>query len=506
MKTLDFEQMIGETVDSEMSISGVFRTEPNRVIFSAERNAESEHPGQACLIVDTSDESSGNFKRFLEARYLDHPNLVQPFLVDWLEMDGRRCPCMGVDRPDLLLSDRLMEAPLTDDEVLDLTRDILSAFAYLHAENLVYGALNLNSVWRVDGRWKLSDFSQLRVPGTRPVTETRRLLINREVSAPPEAYYGEVSLAWDAWSLGVLLSKIALPIRKPGTNSANLRRTQPLSPTLEKIIAGCSELQPQDRLPAAEMLRVIETEPHVEIPKPDRPAFQAEPDTQAEVSKRPVLTFPPLTTRSPAPNSIFSQPPARVSGNWVRTAKIAGIAAGVFVVSLGITKTMTRSAGTANITSAPKPTTSSSPAVNPEPPEQDRTATIPPSSAPASEAQVEISALLGKWANATRKGDVAGQVGCYAPVVDTYFERHTVSAADLAAEKAKIIARNGPLRRFDVLGLKFDDVSQDWAVVSLEKRWIFGGPSPASGLAHEQLVLRQIDGGWKITSERNIAR
>lgn len=505
MKTLDFEQMIGETVDSEMSISGVFRTEPNRVIFNAERHAHAAELGNACLVVDTSDESDDNFKRFLEARFLNHPALVQPFLVDWLEMDGRRCPCMGVDRPEMLLNDRLMEAPLTDDEVLELTRDILAAFVYLHSENLVYGALNLSSIWRVDGHWKLSDFSQLRVPGTRPVTETRRLLINREVSAPPEAYYGEVSLAWDAWSLGVLLSKIALPIRKPGSNFANSRRTQPLSPVLEKLIAGCSELQPQDRLPAAEMLQLIESEPHAEDPQPVRAAVEAEPNLQAPRSQRPVLTFPPPTVRPVTAHSIFSPPGPRSSGNWVRTAKIAGIAAGVFAVSLGITKTMTRDANSSPSAAAPIPATSTSTTANPEPPEQDRVATAP-QTAPASVAQMEISALLGKWANATRKGDVAGQVSCYAPVVDTYFERHSVPAADLAGEKAKIISRNGPLRRFDVLGLKFDDVSQDWAVVSLEKRWIFGGPSPASGLAHEQLVLRVIDGEWKITSERNIAR
>ena len=481
MTTVSLEQLAGEKLNGQLHIETILRNETNRVVLSAQADESFVKPGAVAVVVDMSDEPQENFKRYSEARFLDHPHVAHAYLADWLELDGQKHPYVVLDAPDAVLSDLLLAGPLSGPALTDLIRQLLAALAYLHSENLVYGALNVNTIWRVGDRWQLADFSQLRVPGVRPTGETRRLLINREIAAPPEAYYGAIAPAWDIWSLGTLLSKIAKPVRKNGTDKPQPNPV-PLPPKLEQILTSASMLEPGDRMPAAEMLSLL-----------------AEEKRAASGDARPAPGLPSGVVRLPKHEQLTLQPRAPVEPDaprrfpWGRTLQVGALAVAVFAASLFLTRRWT-DAG-----SAPSPTPVA--VLQPVP---ERSAA--PVLRPLDETKLEVAALLGRWADAARKGDLDAQVNCYAPVVDTYFDRQKLPAVDLRREKERSLEVSGPVAGFNVMNLRFDDIGADWAVVSFDSDWRFGNDNGAEGSAREQVVVRKTNGEWKITSERDVRR
>jgi ketosteroid isomerase-like protein len=292
-------------------------------------------------------------------------------------------------------------------------------------------------------------------------------MLTRDSNAPPEAYMGIVSPAWDVWCLGAMLREILAP----GTTAT------PLPAPFDAIVRDSLAPNPGERIPLEEISRLLDQsniqpvalEPEPEIPLPRHP-------------QRPVLTTPGLHEGRP----------------FLLVAAAACVLA-LLVLIFNHRPVAVNPYASSHVTDAkPSPAPAPPAASTPEPEAK------PASAVPKSDAEREIAALLNRWADAARNRNVAGQLSCYAPVLDRFFGRQRVTAEELRREKERVFSQIGSIRRLDIGNIRFDRVTDHWAVVSFDKDWAFGSPKPFEGRARDEFVLRPIDGQWKIASEREI--
>lgn len=126
------------------------------------------------------------------ARTLSHPHLMPLLDAGRCDLDGDDLLYVVTEYADETLSQILPERPLSPEETREMLEPILDALAYLHKLGLTHGHLRPTNIMVVDGQLKLSpDF------GWR----YRR----RTIYDAPEAVTGDLSLATDIWSLGILL-------------------------------------------------------------------------------------------------------------------------------------------------------------------------------------------------------------------------------------------------------------------------------------------------------------
>ena len=101
---------------------------------------------------------------------------------------------------------------------------------------------------------------------------------------------------------------------------------------------------------------------------------------------------------------------------------------------------------------------------------------------------------------------MASQIDCYAPVMDTYFLRHNVSRDFVQADKSRTFSGIKEVRIFEISDITIEFASSSNAIVKLRKKWDISLASGKtfSGEEIEQLQIANLDGGWKIVSEKEI--
>jgi hypothetical protein len=113
---------------------------------------------------------------------------------------------------------------------------------------------------------------------------------------------------------------------------------------------------------------------------------------------------------------------------------------------------------------------------------------------------------LQNWADVMRGRDPIAQASFYADTVDAYSGRRNVSNEQILANK-----RAGILNRRGLWTVRFDDISlhrqgDDDVSVNLVKHYIaqVGPAQITEKFVRSRLLLRLIDGQWKIVSEQDL--
>jgi serine/threonine protein kinase len=250
--SVSLQGFVGTVIDNLYRIEEVVQVEFDRILLRARETFDSESTREALLIVDTSKYPGDRFKRFLEAKFLSHPNLIRVFEVGWLDSANQRFPWIATDYPEALGSDAT-PAP----ECKSLLRQIAEALSYLHSENLAYCALRAETVWRIGDRWLLSDFSGLCVLGSRSQLGPGRGFGDGYLAYPPERAHGEITAACDIWSLGALASALAK------NNSIQL------DPVLKALVDSPTVPMPEDCRSPAEILTMLEDPEAIAVLAPE---------------------------------------------------------------------------------------------------------------------------------------------------------------------------------------------------------------------------------------------
>jgi hypothetical protein len=275
------------------------------------------------------------------AAQLDHPGLIRTYSVGMTRLAP---PAPAGLEDELLyivmelgvttLTEELAAGPLKPDAALDLLRQLTDVLAYLHdAAGVAPGGVLIHrdikpaNILLVRGalgkqRWKLSDLGTMRPFGAPDASRLDRM--GTAEYAPPEAYDGKVSPAWDIWSLGVVLCEALsgeLPFGPAGAphTAATLERSvsqdaprlpKPLPPPFDKLLPGMLHKDPAQRLTVAQIQRVLgagQPAPAVDAASP--PAAAAEPGRGRPAGPSPRGTFP--TVAAPAP---WAPPPRPAPG------------------------------------------------------------------------------------------------------------------------------------------------------------------------------------------------
>ncbi len=220
------------------------------------------------LITPDSEYPERQMEELVLATSMDHPNILRCFSPGVCTLNGVRLLYLVMEMASSSLADRFIEGVMTMDETVILAQGMLSALIYLGGGDrpLVHRDLKPANILNVNGVWKLADFGLLRGIGPDRVAQTRTLLGTAEY-APPEAFDGTVSTAWDMWSLGAVLVEAltgALPFDEPSpqqlqnsilTSTAN--NVDQIGDPLQPIIRGCLIKERLKRWTAEEAIGVL---------------------------------------------------------------------------------------------------------------------------------------------------------------------------------------------------------------------------------------------------------
>ena len=475
-----------QVLDSRFQIGRLLQSAGNHAFFQAKdlAAADSPHPERLVRLEECERAgAAGMLNRYREASFLSHPNLVHVYGTGLVELHGKHFLYLATELAELDLMEALQERPLTLPEAASLVKQVAAGLQYLHSENFVYCALRAGSIWRVGSRWKLADFSQMRIPGRYPLAETRKLLITPALDAPPEANEGEVLEAWDVWSLGSMLRKILLLSFAP----VDAKGGHPRSGAVSRIAIPV----PYDRL----LGEALDPDPAARATLDRIVAVLASVEVQVPISER---------QQEPAKSAALVETPHFLNGSprapASRRSAVLGLSLGGLALAswfgsqlLPHKPPVQPKTKKSQVTLQPK-IPLSEPKRNPF---GERTTV-------AGKPTEAISILLNQWADATRDRNVEAEVGCYAPVVDRFYGQRRVSASQLRRQEESVFSRIAAVRRFEISNIQVKRIAPEWAVVSLDKTWDFGKQTRFAGSARDELVLRPVHGEWKISSQREV--
>lgn len=140
---------------------------------------------------------------------LKHPGLLESFSPEQGWLKGTEYLGLVMELAQDSLAKRLQQETLPLSEMKLMVKNLASALNYLHNKGIVHRDLKPANIMQVDRQWKLTDFGISRFLENYNVSDTSPSnQLGTIAYAPPESYSGKISLAWDLWSLGIVIVEI----------------------------------------------------------------------------------------------------------------------------------------------------------------------------------------------------------------------------------------------------------------------------------------------------------
>jgi ketosteroid isomerase-like protein len=117
-----------------------------------------------------------------------------------------------------------------------------------------------------------------------------------------------------------------------------------------------------------------------------------------------------------------------------------------------------------------------------------------------------LRAALDEWVATTNAGNLDRQMNLYAPLMERFYQKRSVSRASARAEKERFLAR---VTSFSIwVGEPSVTMGADGrtATMLFRKSYSSGGAVPSTnGEVVQELRWLKTADGWKITSERDVS-
>jgi serine/threonine-protein kinase len=225
----------------------------------------------AAKVMGSSAGAPRSLERFRnEARILQalaHPSIAA--MYDFLDVNGSPCLVMEYVDGDTIDHRLRTQGPLPLPEAIRVFTALVDAVGYIHQRGIIHRDLKTNNV-KIDsqGAVKLLDFGIATAEGAPRLTSTGNVVGTLMSLAPEQLRTGRAEPRSDIWALGILFYEM-LTARPPFTGEApgilserimrgSYTPASELRPDLprdvDRIIARCLRVRPEDRYATAEAL------------------------------------------------------------------------------------------------------------------------------------------------------------------------------------------------------------------------------------------------------------
>ncbi len=256
------------------------------------------------------------------SRKLEHPNLIKSYAVGEFTFLKTEMLYLVMELAQGSLENHIAKASLSADEIKNITAQVAQGLNYLHRQNKVHRDLKPGNILKVNQQYKLADFGLIRTLNNKSHTQTVHNS-GTIIYMPPEAFRGDISSAWDLWSLGIMLIQMTtnqLPYKF--NNDINQLMAKVMNcelqiPSLPKefkpIIEGCLQKDRKQRWTAQQVLNALQPVGWNSPPSP--------PPAPAAV-KKTILPIPLIASPTPFTEKISN----------VVTLEMVSLPAGQFIM------------------------------------------------------------------------------------------------------------------------------------------------------------------------------
>ncbi|MCA2715447.1 MAG: serine/threonine-protein kinase, partial [Microcystis sp. M172S2] len=201
------------------------------------------------------------------SRKLEHPNLIKSYAVGEFTFLNTEMLYLVMELAQGSLENHIAKGGLSADEIKNITAQVAQGLNYLHGQNKVHRDLKPGNILKVNQQYKLADFGLIRTLNNKSHTQTVHNS-GTIIYMPPEAFRGDISSAWDLWSLGIMLIEMTtnqLPYKF--NNDINQLMAKVMNcelqiPSLPKefkpIIEGCLQKDRKQRWTAQQVLNALQ--------------------------------------------------------------------------------------------------------------------------------------------------------------------------------------------------------------------------------------------------------
>ncbi|GBF53098.1 serine/threonine kinase [Microcystis sp. 0824] len=201
------------------------------------------------------------------SRKLEHPNLIKSYAVGEFTFLNTEMLYLVMELAQGSLENHIAKASLSADEIKNITAQVAQGLNYLHRQNKVHRDLKPGNILKVNQQYKLADFGLIRTLNNKSHTQTVHNT-GTIIYMPPEAFRGDISSAWDLWSLGIMLIQMTtnqFPYKFNNDNNQLMVKVincELQIPSLPKefkpIIEGCLQKDRRQRWTAQQVLNALQ--------------------------------------------------------------------------------------------------------------------------------------------------------------------------------------------------------------------------------------------------------
>ena len=189
----------GRVVDGRFTLLQWLGGSELGAVFLTELPGDGSRKAAIKLIPADAADAEARFAGWTAASTLSHPHLMRLYHCGRCQIGAVPLLYAVTEYAEEILSQILLERPLTPAEAGEMLDPVLDALAYLHGKGFVHGRIKPSEIMAVNDQLKLS-CDDLLVAG-----EPGKRMLAPGVHVAPEAASGMVTPAADLWSLGVTL-------------------------------------------------------------------------------------------------------------------------------------------------------------------------------------------------------------------------------------------------------------------------------------------------------------